>query len=55
MAFRIISTIVAAVLLLAFLLPVVIKLKEISLGVVVLIGLGLMARDLWETLREKDE
>jgi len=55
MAYRIISAIVAVVLLLAFLLPIVIKLKEISLGVVVLIGLALMARDLWESLQEKDE
>jgi len=55
MAYRIISAIVAVVLLLAFLLPIVIKLQEISLGVVVLIGLALMARDLWESLQEKDE
>jgi uncharacterized membrane protein len=55
MIVKIISGIVAVALLVAFLLPVVIKLKEVALGVVVLIGLGLMARDLWESLREKED
>jgi hypothetical protein len=55
MAFRIFAGIVAVVLFLGFLSPVVYKLKEISLGVVILIGTGLMLWDLWETLREKEE
>lgn len=55
MAFKIFSGIVAVVLFLAFVAPVAVKLKEISLGAVILIGVGLMLWDLWETLREKDE
>jgi cytosine/uracil/thiamine/allantoin permease len=55
MVFKIFSAIVAAGLLLAYLLPVAIKLKEISLTIVVLIGLGLMAWDLWGSFHEKDE
>jgi hypothetical protein len=55
MAFRIFSGIVAIVLFIAFVAPVVIKLKEVSLGVVILIGIGLMLWDLWESLREKED
>jgi hypothetical protein len=55
MAFRIFSGIVAIVLFVAFVAPVAIKLKEISLGVVILIGIGLMLWDLWESLREKED
>jgi hypothetical protein len=55
MAFRIFAGIMAIALFLAFLSPVVFKLKEVSLGVVILLGAGLMLWDVWETLREKDE
>lgn len=55
MAFRIFSGIIAIVLFLAFLAPVAIKLREISLSVVILIGVALMVWDLWETLFEKEE
>lgn len=55
MAFRIFSGVVALVLFIGFVAPVAIKLKEISLGVVILIGIGLMMWDLWGSLREKDE
>ena len=55
MAFKMISAIVAVGLLLAFLLPVAVKMKEVPLGIVILTGLVLMAWDLWESFREKDE
>lgn len=55
MAFRIFAGIVAIVLFIAFVAPVALKLKEISLGVVILIGIGLMLLDLWGSLREKDD
>jgi hypothetical protein len=55
MAFRIFAAIVAIVLFVAFVAPVAIKLQEISLGVVILIGIVLMLRDLWESLREKED
>ena len=54
MAFRILAGIVAVVLLLGFLVPYVLKMKEVALGAVIVIGLLLMARDLWETFKEKD-
>ena len=52
MLFRIFSVMLAAAMLITFLAPPVIKLREISLGVVIGIGLAMMAYDLWETLRE---
>ncbi|MGQ0523996.1 MAG: hypothetical protein ACT4P8_10095 [Betaproteobacteria bacterium] len=55
MVFRIFAGIVAVVLFLAFVGPVAVKLKDLSLAVVILIGVGLMLVDLWHSLREKDE
>lgn len=55
MAFKICAGIVAAALLLIFVSPVVLKLNDLSLSVVVLIGIVLMGRDLWESLRHKDD
>lgn len=55
MPFKIFAGIVASVLLLMFVGPVVIKLKEISLVVVALIGLVLMFFDLWQSLGSGDD
>ena len=55
MAFRILSAVVAVVLLVGFIAPVVVKLKEVSLGVVVLIGVVLMLVDLWQSLRSGED
>lgn len=55
MVFRILAGIVAAALLLAFLLPYVWKMREIALGIVIVAGLAMMAWDLWESLQEKED
>ncbi len=55
MAFKIIAAIIAAALLLAFLMPYVLKMQDIALGAVIVVGLALMARDLWESLQEKGD
>jgi len=55
MAFKIFAGIVAVVLLIGFLVPYVLKMNDTALGAVIIIGLALMARDLWDTYREKDE
>lgn len=55
MAFRILASVVASLMVLAFLLPYVIKMKDFELGAVIMIGLAMMARDIWDTLREKDD
>lgn len=54
MAFKIFAAVIAVLLLCGFLLPYVWKMKEIELGAVILIGLAMMLRDVWESLKEKD-
>jgi hypothetical protein len=51
MAFKIFASIVAAALLIVFIAPVVIKLKEVSLTVVALIGLTMMIVDVVQSLK----
>lgn len=55
MPFKIFAGIVAVALMLAYLLPLVIKLKEVSLGVVILIALVMVLVDLRQSLRANDE
>jgi tetrahydromethanopterin S-methyltransferase subunit D len=54
-AFKIAAGIVAAALLIIFISPVVIKLKDVALGAVVLIGLTMMIIDLWQSFKSKDD
>jgi hypothetical protein len=55
MALKIFCGTVATILLLAYLLPLVIKLKELSLGVVMLIGITMMLVDLWQSLQTRED
>ncbi len=55
MAFKIFASIVAAALLLIFVGPVVVKLKDYALTGVVLIGVTMMVVDIWQALRSNDE
>lgn len=55
MALKIVSGIVAVILVLAFLAPPVLKLKDAALAAVCLIGVGMMLIDLWQTLRAEEE
>jgi len=55
MAFKIFAGIVAVVLLIGFLVPYVLKMNDIALGAVILVGLAMMGWDLWDTFQEKDE
>ncbi len=55
MPIKIVVAIVAVALVLAFLTPVVFKLKEVALGVVILIGIVMMLVDLWQSLQSKDD
>lgn len=54
-AFKIIAGIVAAALVMLFIAPVVVKLKDVALSAVVLIGLVMMAADIWQSLRSKND
>lgn len=55
MAFRIFAGVVAVVLLGAYLVAPVWKLREVALGVVVAVGLAMMLVDFWQSLKSKDE
>ena len=53
--FKYVAAIVAVVLMLIYLAPPVYKLKDIELGVVVVIGLVMMFVDLAQSLKSKDD
>ena len=54
MPVKIFAAVIAIVLVIAYLTPVVFKLKEVSLGIVILIGIGLMLVDLWQSFGDAD-
>ena len=55
MPIKIFAGLAAVVLVLSFLSPVVFKLKDIALGIVILIGIVLMLIDLWQSLQSKED
>ena len=55
MPIKIFAAVVALVLVIGFLIPVVFKLKEISLGVIVAIGIAMLLVDLVQSLKARDD
>jgi hypothetical protein len=55
MAVKIFSAAVAMILVLAFLVPVIVKMKEIDLAAVLLVGIVMMLIDLWQSLQSKED
>ena len=55
MPIKIFAAVVAVVLVLGFLVPVVFKLKDVALGVVILIGVAMMLVDLWQSLQRDED
>ena len=55
MGLKIFAGIVAVALFIAYLAPLVFKLKEVSLGVVILIALVMMLIDLGQSLKSKED
>ncbi len=55
MMFKIIASILAGALLILFIGPVVVKLKDGALFAVAGIGLTMMTVDLWQSLKAKDD
>lgn len=55
MLMKLFSGAVALTLLLAFVVPMVVKLEELALGAVVSVGLVMMLVDLVQSLRTKEE
>jgi threonine/homoserine/homoserine lactone efflux protein len=51
---KVFAGILSAALLIVFIAPVVLKLKDVALSIVVTVGLAMMLYDLWQSLREKD-
>jgi hypothetical protein len=54
MAVKIAAGVVALILIVGYLLPPLFKLKDLALGGVIIIGLSMMALDLWQSLKSKD-
>lgn len=55
MALKIASALIATLLMLVFLAAPVIKLKEVDLGIVIVLGFVMMVVDLWQSLKSKDD
>ena len=55
MAIKIFSGIVAVALMLVYLGPVIVKLRDPALSLVILIGIALMLLDLWQSLKSKSD
>jgi len=55
MALKIVAAIIAAALLIAFLAPPALKLKDVALSAVIAIGVVMMLVDLWQSLQSKDD
>lgn len=55
MVLKIVAGILAVALLGAFLAPVILKLKELSLSAVLIIGFVMMLVDLWQSFKAKDD
>ena len=55
MPIKIFAAAVAVTLVLGFLSPVVFKLKDVALTVIILIGVVMMLIDLWQSLQREDD
>jgi hypothetical protein len=55
MAIKIFSGIVAVILMLVYLAPVMLKLRDPALVLVMLVGIALMLVDLWQSLQSKND
>ncbi|MEX2164959.1 MAG: hypothetical protein WD823_12040 [Sulfuricaulis sp.] len=55
MAIKIFSGIVAVILMLVYLAPVMLKLWDPALSLVMLVGFALMLFDLWQSLQSKTD
>lgn len=55
MPFKIFAGVVAVALMAGFLLPPVLKLKDLELGLVIAIGFALMVADFLQSLKSKDD
>jgi hypothetical protein len=54
MPVKIFAAVVSVVLVIGYLAPVVLKLKEAALAIVIAIGIAMMLVDLWQSFRERE-
>lgn len=54
MIMKVASGVTAVVLMVAYLIPPAIKLKDVALSIVIVIGVALMLLDLWQSLWERE-
>jgi hypothetical protein len=55
MPLKIAYSILAIVLMLLYLSPVVYRLKQVDLSIVVLVGVAMMLVDVWQSLKSNDK
>ena len=55
MPYKIVAGIIAAALMLIYMAPVVLRLKDVALWAVALIGIAMMLVDLWQSLQSKED
>ena len=55
MLIKYLAAAVAVMLVVAYLVPVVLKLKEVSLGIVIAVGIAMMLVDLWHSLQSQED
>jgi hypothetical protein len=55
MTVKFVAAFIAVALMMAFLIPMVVKMKDTALAVVILIGLAFMLVDLWQSLRKPED
>jgi len=55
MKYKYFAAILASGLVIAYVAPVIFKLREVSLTIVVLIGIGMLLVDLWQYLHSKGD
>lgn len=55
MKLKIVAGIIGVALLLAYVAPVVLRLKDVALSIVVLIGIAMMLVDLWQSLQSRED
>ena len=55
MKLKIVAGIIGVALLLAYVAPVVLRLKDVALSIVALVGIGMMLVDLWQSLQSRED
>lgn len=55
MPLKTVYAVVAVVLMLLYLSPVLYRLKELDLAIVMIVGVAMMLLDVWQSLKSKEE